>query len=166
MSKSFKDVDVFHDTIESLAKSADLDFATLKAAGKDPCHLLGLSSPDLILNRMASLVEKRMYGKHSGMWESHTPCRLQNQPPESCADGGALYWLKREKSMRHTSPSFGGKARPSALASHFIPCHGKASSAVQPRSVSLSSLRVPSTWTAVLRPGNSNAQEPSRSPRG
>jgi hypothetical protein len=31
--RTSKDVDVFHDTIESLAKSADLDFATLRAAG-------------------------------------------------------------------------------------------------------------------------------------
>jgi len=35
-------------------------------------------------------VEKVMKGKHSGMWESHTPCLLQNQPPESFAGAASL----------------------------------------------------------------------------
>jgi hypothetical protein len=31
--RTSKDVDVFHDTLESLARSADLDFGTLRTAG-------------------------------------------------------------------------------------------------------------------------------------
>src|SRR6266567_9243369 len=100
------------------------------------------------------------------MCESQIPCLLQTQPPESLSGGGALYWLNREKSARQTSPSFGGKARASALASHFIPAQGNASSTVQPRSLSASLFSVPSTWTAVFRPGNCQAHEPSRGPRG
>src|SRR5262245_34253400 len=100
------------------------------------------------------------------MCESQTPCGLRNQPLESCSGGWALYWLKREKSMRHVSWFFGGNARLSALASHFMPCHGNASSTVQPRSLSLSLFNVPSTYTAVLSPGKSQSHEPSRWPRG
>src|ERR1043166_984411 len=100
------------------------------------------------------------------MCESQIPCLLQNQPPESFAGGGALYWLNLEKSIRHTSPSFGGRARSSAFASHFIPAHGNFSSTVQPLSLSRSSFNVPSTCTAVFIPGNRNAHEPSRRPRG
>src|SRR5881396_2893213 len=100
------------------------------------------------------------------MCESHTPCLLQNQPPESLAGGRALYWLNLEKSIRHTSPSPGGKGRLSALANHSMPTHGKHSSTVQPRSLSFSLFKVPSTCTAVLSPGNRQAQEPRRRPRG
>src|SRR5436853_7768521 len=105
-----------------------------------------------------------MYGKHSGICESHTPWGLQNQPPESTGGPAALCWLKREKSMRQISPSFGGKDRLSAPASHFIPFHGNASSTVQPLSASLLSLSVPSICTAVFNPGNRQAQEPRRGP--
>jgi hypothetical protein len=44
------------------------------------------------------------------------PWALHAQPPESFAGGASLTWLKREKSMRQTSPSRGGMARPSPRA--------------------------------------------------
>src|SRR5262245_16979166 len=68
--------------------------------------------------------------------------------------------------MRQTSPSLGGKERPSALANHSIPGQGKANSTDQPLSLSLLWLRVPSTCTAVCKPGKSHAHEPRRRPRG
>src|SRR3954470_10545065 len=112
-----------------------------------------------------TLVEKVTKTKHSGMCESQIPCRVQNQTPESFAGGASLYVLKREKSMRHTSPFFGGRARPS-VASHFMFCQGNANSTVQPRSRSLSSLTVPSIETAVFIPGNVWSKLPMRPPLG
>src|SRR5215208_4246408 len=56
----------------------------------------------------AGSVEKRTRVNSSGMCESHTPCGLHAQPPGSFAGGASLYWLNREKSMRHSSPSRGG----------------------------------------------------------
>ena len=92
------------------------------------------------------------------MWESHAPWGLQAQPPGSFAGGASLYWLKREKSMRQTSPSLGGRERPSGRASCARPAHGIAISTVQPRSRSELSLTVPSTCTALLNPGRSHFQ--------
>ena len=80
---------------------------------------------------------KRMIGKHSGMWESREPCGLQNHPPESSA---------------------GGRGRPSAAASNFIPCQGSASSTVHLRSLSELSFSVPSTCTAHCRPGSQTGE--------
>ena len=100
------------------------------------------------------------------MWESQAPCGLQAQPPGSCAGGASLYWLKREKSMRQTSPSLGGSARPSGRASCARPFQGIAISTVQPRSRSELSFTVPSTCTAVRSPGRSHRQKPMRGPRG
>src|ERR1700755_3002617 len=100
------------------------------------------------------------------MCESHTPCALHAQPPESLAGAASRYWLKREKSIRHTSPSLGGSARLSPAASHFIEAQGSANSAVQPRSRSELSLIVPSTCAPALSPGRSQRKNPSRGPRG
>lgn len=41
--RTSKDVDVFHDTIDSLGQSADRDIATLKAAGFKDLHLGALA---------------------------------------------------------------------------------------------------------------------------
>src|SRR4029079_291410 len=70
-------------------------------------------------------VEKRTRVNSSGMCESHTPCGLHAQPPGSVAGGASLYWLNREKSMRHSSPSRGGSARPSGIARGSSERHGK-----------------------------------------
>jgi hypothetical protein len=93
----------------------------------------------------AGSVEKRTRVNSSGMCESHTPCGLHAQPPGSLAGAASLYWLNREKSIRHSSPCRGGSARPSGIASGSSDCQGMRSSTVQPRSRSLLSLIVPST---------------------
>src|SRR5919112_389704 len=72
----------------------------------------------------AGSVEKRTRVNSSGMCESHTPCGLQAQPPGSFAGGASLYWLNREKSMRHSSPSRGGSARRSGIARGSSERHG------------------------------------------
>src|SRR6266508_2619455 len=97
----------------------------------------------------SNCVEKWIYGKHSGICESHMPCALKAQPLESCAGGASLYVLKREKLIRHTSPSRGGSFLPSPKVSGMSPAHGQASSTVQPRSRSLLSFTVPSIHTAL-----------------
>ena len=73
----------------------------------------------------------------------------------------------REKSIRHTSPSRGGTARPSPRASTSMPLQGIAISAVQPRSRSVLSLIVPSMAAAASRPGDPLSHEPLiHSPEG
>src|SRR5690242_11265627 len=56
----------------------------------------------------------------------------------------------REKFILHSSPARGGVSWWAYSASAF---HGKAISTDQPRSVSLGSFSVPSTYTAVRNPG-------------
>ena len=72
----------------------------------------------------------------------------------------------REKSIRHSSPAWGGSERVPLGSRAFMPAQGSAISTVQPRSVSASSFNEPSTCTAVRRPGNVQLKCPSRPPRG
>src|SRR5690606_27196627 len=95
--------------------------------------------------------ENLIYVKHSGTCESHTPCELHAHPPESVVS--FLWVLKREKSIRQTSLFLGGSARPSPFANISSPFQGKASSTVQPLSVSSGLLMVPSMCTADNSPG-------------
>src|SRR5579864_4126392 len=60
----------------------------------------------------------------------------------------------REKLMRHCSPSRGGTG---TFVSSFSPFQGQAISTVQPLSLSLGSLIVPFTFTAVFKPAISHA---------
>src|SRR5437870_12410335 len=97
-----------------------------------------------------------------------TPCGDQTQL-SSFSPGGFTYLPSttlvrhstREKLTRHSSPAAGrdtGAREANAL-------HGKAISILQPRSRSLGLLRVPSTRTAVRKPGISqllSALPPSR----